>query len=115
MAQWTGQYSGRTHETKVEDLEESLRLAVQALTAAQGAERRRKAKAVFRLAIRLLKARHRLLRARISSRLPTAATRPGGGTTGLELREQDLLAPGMSGVLREFGVPESDGPEDVNR
>jgi hypothetical protein len=115
MAQWNGQFSGLTHETKVQDLEGSLHLAVQALMAAQEAERGRKAKAVLKLANRLLWARHRLLRARISSRMPTAADRPSGGTARLELREQELQARGVDHVLREFGVPESYWSENVSR
>jgi len=109
MAQWTGQFSGFTHETKVQDTEISLREAVatfKALPEAERAERAGKMKAVRHLAERLLAVRRKALRARIS-----ALTEPGTKerldskqASHLRAREQELQAQGIDEILREFGA-----------
>ena len=109
MAQWTGQFSGMTHETKVRDIEESLRQAIDALTKASEADRDKKAKAVRHLSERLLAARLKALRARISV-LTEAKNKRASGTQvmRLRMREQELDAQGISGIFREFRVPWQD-------
>jgi len=106
MAQWTGQFSGFTHETKVQDSEISLREAVATLKALPEAERAGKMKAVRHLAERLLAVRRKALRARTS-----ALTEPGTKesldskqASHLRAREQELQAQGIDEILREFGV-----------
>lgn len=105
MAQWTGQFSGHTHETKVQDIEDSLRLAIQTCRAASEAERTGKLKAIRHLAERLLAARLKALRARIS-----ALTEPGSKSLDdtkaahLRSREQELQTQGVEDILREFGI-----------
>jgi hypothetical protein len=107
MAQWTGQFSGFTHETKVQDIERSLRQAIQSFKAASEPGRAGKLKAVRQLSERLLAARRKALRARIS-----ALTEPGSkslvGEQALHLRtrEQELQAQGVDEILREFGIYE---------
>jgi hypothetical protein len=75
MAQWTGQFSGSTHETKVQDIQNSLRQAIKILEAASEVDRAGKLKSIRRLSERLLAARLKALRARIS-----ALTEPGIGS-----------------------------------
>jgi len=104
MAQWTGQFSGFTHETKVEVIEHSLRLAITTFYALPEAERSGKQKNIRHLAERLLAVRLKALRARLS-----ALTEPGAKSLEdtkaphLRLREQELQAQSADDILREFG------------
>jgi len=105
MAQWQYGYGGLTHETKVQDIEASLRQAIAAFDTAAGAERDSKAKAVRHLAERLLRARSKALGARLSTLLE-----PGHKSSDqvrrLQMREQELHAQGVTGILREFAFRE---------
>jgi hypothetical protein len=104
MAQWTGAYSGLTHETKVQDIERSLRLAIATFVTLPEAERAGKLKAIRHLAERLLAVRLKALRARLS-----ALTEPGskgldeGKASHLRAREMELQAQSVDDVLKEFG------------
>jgi hypothetical protein len=106
MAQWAYGYSGHTHDTKVLDVEESLRLAVAAHSAATEAERDHKSKAVHHLAERLLAARLKAVRARIA-RLSEPDQRRKPETADhlerLRKHEAEVEAQGVDGILREFG------------
>jgi hypothetical protein len=103
MAQWMHQFSGKSHSTKVAGLETSLRVAVAAQHRAQpGAEWEKKAAAVATLAARLLAARLRLYRARLSDMKPR-----GLANTGLIAREAEAQAGGVAAILAEFGALES--------
>ncbi len=51
MAQWMGQFTGRTHESKVKEIEESLTKAVNAPKSATEESYDQKAKAVVHLSI----------------------------------------------------------------
>jgi len=107
MAQWMRQFTGATHDTKVQDVEESLQLAVEALADADGEERADKLKAVEQLAGRLLKARLKAVRAKISALSePGMESKAAKQLPGLETRRQQLLGQGVEGILREFNVPE---------
>src|SRR5882762_1612725 len=96
MAQWTGQFSGFTHETKVQDIEHSLRHAIKTFEAAPEAERIGKLKAIRHLSAKLLAARLKALRARIS-----ALTEPGSKSSDdrqashLRARQQELERQGV--------------------
>lgn len=107
MAQWMGQFSGLTHETKVHDIEASLRQAAGTLAAATAADKERKAKGVLQLAERLLACRRKAIHARISA-LVVPETQPDGaqGVASLREREQKLQSDGVDGILDEFGVAE---------
>jgi hypothetical protein len=104
MAQWQGQFSGRTHATKVKRLEASLAVAIGALNAAPKAQAGTKLKAARALAERLLSARLHLFRSRIS------AVAEKQGETDIETlrsREAAARANGVDGILREFGATSS--------
>jgi hypothetical protein len=105
MAQWPGFYSGHTHETKVQDVEDSLRLAIQTYRTASGAQRADKLKAIRQLAERLLAARLKALRARISALTePGRKSVHGAKAVHLRTRGQELQSQGVDDILREFGV-----------
>jgi hypothetical protein len=111
MAQWNQQYSGQTHETKVQDLEASLRKAVKAFSAATSeTEKNHKEKAVRHLSERLLESRLKILHVRISG-LIVAKSKAGATDeeiARLKVREQEMRDNGMDGILREFSAPSPD-------
>lgn len=108
MAQWIGQYSGLTHETKVQDLETSLRKTVAACATAPEAERESRGKAVEHLAGRLLAARLKAIRARLSAlREPGQKRASEDQLKQLQTCEQELLAQGVAGILKEFHFHEA--------
>lgn len=96
MAQWNGQFSGNTHETKVRDLEDSLRIAV---AAARSSSDGGKGKAVERIADRLLSARLKVFRARLSR------CEDDDDVPSLMKKIEDLDSQGVQSVLAEFGAP----------
>ncbi len=106
MAQWAGQFSGFTHETKVQDFEVSLRHAVESFQASSETDRDARLKAVHRLAQRLQAARLKSLRARLSAL--TKRGRKGfsddGQASHLRIRIAELDAQDIEVVLREFGL-----------
>jgi hypothetical protein len=109
MAQWMGQFSGHTHETKVEDAQASLRHAVEALrSAGLGPDREKKAKAVHRLAKRLLTARLKLAKARIAAATDTqsgvALAKRANEIVSLERKYAMVREGGLDAILREFGA-----------
>jgi hypothetical protein len=107
MAQWKGQYTGLTHESKVQDLEALLRLTVAAFDAALESERESKARAVHQLSHRLLSARLKALRARISKLLEPGVKRNSGDQVSqLQAQKQNLRAQGMASILKEFDFHE---------
>jgi hypothetical protein len=67
VAQWLGQFTGRTHRTAVSDAEQLLENAVAAFNQASAGDRAKKAKAVRVLAKRVFSARARFLRASIAA------------------------------------------------
>jgi CRP-like cAMP-binding protein len=115
VAQWAGQFSGRTHATRVRDVEEALKLAVVAFREALGEDRAQKAKNIRNLAKRLLSARLRLLRSRIErASEPRMTGQPSAwadGVDALRAKESKTRLDGVNGVLAEFGVREAAGPD----
>lgn len=109
MAQWKGQFSGRTHATKVKRLEASLEVAIRALHVASEAEATGKFKAAKGVAERLLSARLHMLRARISA---SAEKQDESNTGTLRSREERARADGVDGILREFGATVSTVPAE---
>ncbi|MBN9693945.1 MAG: hypothetical protein J0M24_27190 [Verrucomicrobia bacterium] len=103
MAQWTGQFSGLTHNTKVRDTEASLRRAVAAAAQASPEVRYRKVRPMHALAERLLAVRLKAVRARIAA-LTEPGKRRSDEVGGLEEKERQILAGGIEAILREFGA-----------
>jgi hypothetical protein len=103
LAQWLGQFSGHTHESKVEDLEETLRLAVKAFHIADPTDRVSKAKSIRGLAERLLSARLKLLKVRISE-LDHLLQNKEQNIHRLRCRHTELNSNGVKGILAEYSA-----------
>lgn len=103
MAQWSGQFSGNTHLSKVRDLEHQLQHAVDAYrTIAAETEIQPQAEVVLRFAEKLLNARVRANKARIAACDP----RDTEDRTRGESKNKRMLDAGIPAILKEFGVPE---------
>ena len=111
MAQRIGYGSGHDHVTRVRDAEESLRQALEALRASgPGDERTKRAKAVRRLAERVLWARLRM-----KVRIAAAREAQMGGATversqeiaSLQDRAEVIRGGGLSAILAEFGAQDA--------
>jgi hypothetical protein len=105
VAQWRGQFSGLTHATKVEDAEDTLRTAVAAFRAAGPVSAPAKAKAVRRLAARLLTVRRKALKARRAADTPVNG--PSARFERLRQQEAEMYAAGVDAVLIEFGAADA--------
>lgn len=102
MAQWMGQFSGKTHASKVAALEASLCTAVKSLARLESdRDQARIVKAVHALAQRLLSARLHLMKSRV-----VAATErlDGPKMDALKAREAFAREAGVDGILVEFGL-----------
>lgn len=114
MAQWNGMYSGHTHETLVQDVEQALRHAIDAFRLATSEqERHGKAKSVRNLAKRLLSARRRLLKAKIVAaqrvRSAEAMEARAREIASLQDHHAESLQQGIADILSEFGAPDALG------
>lgn len=102
MAQWTGQFSGKTHASKVAELELSLRTSVKSLTSPDSdQDQARKLKAVHALARRLLSARLHMMKSRV---VAATETLDGPNVDALKAREALARKAGVDGILVEFGL-----------
>ena len=103
MAQWLGQFSGHTHETRVEDAEASLRHAIEACRAGDGnsVEAGKKARSIIQLAERLQRARSKLWKARLS-----AAIEGSAGSTRVERDKRIETVRRKYEVVRDASVPD---------
>ncbi|WP_394840802.1 hypothetical protein LZC95_27470 [Pendulispora brunnea] len=108
MAQWLGQFTGRSHATRVEDAEAAMRQAVSAFHA--GAPDAKALRKVQKFAERLLRARLQFLKARIADgeRIPTAEelTKREQELARLRRAESAARAGGVGAILGEFGIAE---------
>jgi hypothetical protein len=102
VAQWGGQFNGLSHQSKLADAEATLRAAVVALRAAAPAEAASKAKAVRRLAARVLNLRVKMLKARRNAYGPVDNT--SAWAQRLQEPERAVLAAGVSGILAGFAA-----------
>jgi hypothetical protein len=111
MAQWLGQFSGHTHETKVEDAEALLRHAIEVFRA-EGShpDYEKKAKALRRLAQRLLTARLKLVKAQLAAATDVqsgvALAQRAKQIAGLERKYEAMRQKDVVAILREFGLPD---------
>lgn len=105
MAQWMGQFSGRTHESRVKDAEVNLR---------RGIDSGHEPKNVSSLAEKLLAARVRQRKARLSRmRELTTGDSPEEKAQAIVSIEQNLReieAGGVAAILREFGIADKSMP-----
>ena len=110
MAQWNGQYSGNSHSTKVDDFEYMLRHAVAVSNQATSEELRHdKAKAVRKLAAKVLNARLKLIKAKRYEAEPFKSEEWSSKRTQIEhLTEKKTLYQSecVNGILREFSAKE---------
>jgi len=97
MAQWAGQYTGRTHATANVDAEALLVRAIAAFSAADEATRARRAKQVAHLAKRLLTVRRRQLKARVEDQ------RALDGAASADDDLQRLVDGGVAAILAAYG------------
>ena len=96
MAQWSRQYSGNTHGTRVQDLELQLQHAIRVL---RSAEQSRHIDTSRDTVLRMAK---KLLAARIRKRKVNAPQRPD--KTDRKLNR--LIDGGVDAILHEFNAPE---------
>ena len=112
MAQWIGQFSGRTHESRIADVEATLRRAIESLAAAGADSSAHERKNVLNLAEKLLAARTRQHKARLSQKRERAtAESPAENALALVRLEQsvaEMKVAGISAILKEFGVRDVD-------
>ena len=103
MAQWSGQFSGLTHESKLADAEDALRVAIAVFRIVPTDAA--KAKAVRRLATRVLNLRLKLLKVRRIAKGPvdSASIR----AEQLQARERTVSAAGVRGILAEFSATDA--------
>ena len=105
MAQWSGQFTGLTHQSKVLDREEQLRHAIDAYRAKQtDDERESQAKIVLRLADNLLSARIRAMKARLNAYGPLS--RDSSIVTSMETKILNVENGGIRNILDEFNAAE---------
>lgn len=97
MAQWAGQYTGRTHATADVDAESLLVRAIAAFSAADAETRVRHAKQVVRLAKRLLTVRRRRLKARVEDQQAIH------GATDADDDLRRLEEGGIAAILAAYG------------
>ena len=111
MAQWLGQFSGKTHRTAVSDAHDLMQHAVAAFISASPEDKPKKAKAVRTLAKRLLAARVRFLKARLSSAtdpaLDEVLSERAHEIAKLEQALSTLISGGVPDILSEFSAQEA--------
>jgi hypothetical protein len=103
MAQWLGQFSGHTHETKLKDAEQSLATAIKSLPLHPGQPTQN----AYKLAERVLTLRLKALSARSSAlterQMLKVSAEEATQIGKLRRKEQQLLKAGVEGILQEFG------------
>lgn len=101
MAQWMGQYSGKTHLTRIQDREKQLRHAVEMYNSKETkGEQDAYVSSLIQFAEKLLNARVKALRAQIASLDP----RNEEAQSSIESKIERLSETGFVAILREFGV-----------
>ncbi len=107
MAQWNGQFTGNSHPTKVEDYENTLRHAVEALNFCDEEQKPAKLKSVRKLAARLLNTRLKMVKAKRYEAEPVESSEWPARRVQLEHLaevETKLREVGVEGILIEFGA-----------
>ena len=108
MAQWIGQFTGNSHATKVQDLEETLRHSITVYRETDSAEERlRKRKAIEKLAEKLQNARLKFLKAKLYDAEPVKehdSRKQGKQIENLHQQLEKVCSDGISGILKEFNI-----------
>jgi hypothetical protein len=108
MAQWAGMSTGRTHDGRVVEAENSLRQAIAAFRSADPSHRPKKAKSVRALADAVLSARVRRLKSvlsKSSEQRMTGHEKHTQAEVAAQRRNlEELQGSGVELVLKEFGV-----------
>jgi len=108
MAQWLGQFTGHTHQTRLADVEETLRGAISAFRTASIDERSKKAKAIGNLVKRLISVRARYAKAKlvVASQVGTseAMEHRAAEVATLNRKLELLKSIHPTVVLKEFGA-----------
>ena len=99
MAQWSGQFTGNTHLSKVKDREQQLRHSIEVYSQNEAEVQ---AQVVARLAKQLLAARIRAAKARIAALDP----RDDNARVQAESKIDKLQNGGVSSILKEFNASE---------
>ena len=100
MAQWSGQFTGNTHLSKVQDREQQLRHAIEVYRTLDSETKIEAQKqTVARFAKQLLDARVRATKARIAALDP----RDDNDRIRAESKIDEMLNGGVSSILEEFG------------
>lgn len=114
MAQWSGGFSGNTHGTRVQDAETALRHAVEVLRSHDTAGQAKAAATVRRLAKRVLSARLRMLKSRLSALQDSKTERVAADSqefAALSQRLAQAQGQGIADILSEFAVEEALDPK----
>ena len=109
MAQWNGQFTGNSHATKVEDCENMLKHAVDALQSCTEEQKPAKIKSVRNLAGKVLNARLKMARAKRYEADPVESDDSKARRIQLEHLtelETKLTRASVAGILIEFGAAE---------
>ncbi|GAA5127653.1 hypothetical protein GCM10023212_32910 [Luteolibacter yonseiensis] len=105
MAQWQGQFTGRTHASKVADRETTLRATIAACSGKSPGDG--SLPNLESLAQRVIEARHQCLKARLSAlREPSGTAPPLAQIERLEKQIDGLGSGGIAAILREFHCPQ---------
>ena len=109
MAQWIGQFSGRTHESRVVDAEVTLRHAIGTLSTSGPETISQARRNVLKLAEKLLSTRIRQRKARLSQqreRLGAPNEADAQVLASMERGIAELQRAGFGTILKEFDVAE---------
>lgn len=110
MAQWYGQFTGNSHSTKVKDLEEMLIHAVNVYRESSNEEKITKAKAIQKIAEKLLTARLKLLKAKLYDAEPVIDEKGEKQAIQIKHLQEKIFnveSVGVNGILEEFGFQNS--------
>ncbi len=109
IAQWNGQFTGNTHRIKAADDELVLEHAVGGFNTCSEEMKPHKAKAIRKLAAKVMNARLKMIRAKLEEAMPVESHKWEAARTQVEhlkAAEAKLVSEGADGILREFGASE---------
>ena len=105
MAQWNGQYTGRTHESKIKEIESSLVKAIESYRQVGESEKNTQEKTVLKLCEKLNNARHKAIKARIN-KLSVPSSHHLNDLEALRSKEKAMEKGDLRSILLEFKLHE---------